>query len=143
YDTANEASAFYRDALERIRHLPGVEAAAIINKLPLDWQFNMPVIFPNAPEKRQGVQFRMASPDYFRVMKIPIRQGRDFSDSDNPASPPVAIVNEAFMKRFFDGQNPFAQQLSVGRGLNDPIRQIVGVVADTKQHGLDRPASPT
>jgi predicted permease len=143
YDTTNEAAAFYRDALERIRHLPGVEAAAIINKLPLDWQFNMPVVFPNDPEKRLSVQFRMASPDYFRVMKIPIRQGRDFSDADNPAAPPVAIVNEAFMKRFFDGQNPFAQQLSVGRGLNDPIRQVVGVVADTKQHGLDRPASPT
>src|SRR6185295_3645411 len=68
YDTTNEAAAFYRDALERISHLPGVEAAAIINKLPLDWQFNMPVVFPDRPDQVESVQLRMISPDYFNVM---------------------------------------------------------------------------
>jgi predicted permease len=140
YKTAGAAAAFYRDALERIGRLPGVEAAAVINKLPLDWQFNMPVIFPDQPDKSQNAQVRMISPDYFRVMKIPVRQGRAFSENDNGAAPPVIIVNEAFVRRFFDGQNPFARQLSVGRGLNDPARQIVGVVGDTKQNGLVRPA---
>jgi len=142
YDTTNEAAAFYRDALERIGHLPGVEAAAVTNKLPLDWQFNMPVVFPDQPDKRQSAQFRMISPDYFRVMKIAVRQGRAFTDADNAAAPPVAIVNEAFVKRFFDGQNPFARQLSIGRGMNDPARQVVGVVGNVKQHGLDRPEPP-
>ncbi len=142
YDTTNEASAFYRDALERISHLPGVEAAAITNKLPLDWQFNMPVIFPEQPDKIRSVQMRMISPDYFSVMKTPVRQGRGFTDADNAAATPVAIVNEAFVKRFFDGQNPFARQLSVGRGTNDPARQVVGVVGDVKQFGLDAAAPP-
>jgi len=142
YDTTAEASAFYREALERISRLPGVEAAAITNKLPLDWQFNMPVVFPSNPEKFESVQFRMISPDYFRVMKIATQQGRVFNDADNAAAPPVAIVNDAFAQRFFKGQDPFAQQLSVGSRTNDPARQVVGVVSDVKQSGLDRPAPP-
>ena len=142
YDTTNEAAAFYREALERISALPGVEAAAITNKLPLDWQFNMPVVFPSNPEKLQSVQFRMISPDYFRVMKIVVQQGRVFTDADNASAPPVTIVNEAFVQRFFEGQEPMTQQLSVGRGTNDPVRQVIAVVDDIKQSGLDRPAPP-
>ncbi|HYP26359.1 MAG TPA: ABC transporter permease [Blastocatellia bacterium] len=142
YDTTNEAAAFYRDALERISSLPGVEAAAVTNKLPLDWQFNMPVVFPGKPDRLESVQFRMISPDYFRVMRIDVKQGRAFSDADSASAPPAIIVNEAFAERFFDGQDPFAQQLSVGRGLGDPVRQVVGVVGDVKQSGLDRPAPP-
>src|SRR5262249_27096837 len=106
YDTTQEAAAFYRDALERIGRLPGVEAAAVINKLPLDWQFNMPVFLPEKPDQVQSVQFRMISPDYFRVMKIPVRQGRAFTDADNAAAPPVIIVNEAFARPFLRPTNP-------------------------------------
>jgi putative ABC transport system permease protein len=142
YDTAGEAAAFYRDALERISRLPGVEAAALTNKLPLDWQFNMPIFLAAQPDQAQSVQFRMISPDYFRVMKIDVRQGRPFSNTDDPSAPPVVVVNEAFVRRFFGGQDPFAQQLTVGRGVGDPARQVVGVVADIKQQGLDRPAPP-
>lgn len=139
YDTTEKASAYYQNGLERISHLPGVESVAVINKLPLDWQFNMPVIFPEKPDVIQSVQFRMISPDYFRVMKIPVRQGRAFTEADNSAGAPVAIINEAFARRFFDGQSPFSRQLSVGRGANDPARQIVGVVGDIKQGSLDSP----
>ncbi|HYO92252.1 MAG TPA: ADOP family duplicated permease, partial [Pyrinomonadaceae bacterium] len=140
YDTANEAAAFYHGALERISRLPGVEAAAVTNKLPLDWQFNMPVLLPDKPDQMQSVQVRIVSSDYFRVMKIDLRQGRAFNEGDNSAAPPVAIVNEAFAKRFFDGQNILAQKLSVGRGTDEPVRQVVGIVGDIKQQGLDRPA---
>jgi len=143
YDTTQKADAFYRAALERIRSLPGVKAAAVINKLPLDWQFNTAIVFPEQPDKLQSVQFRMISPDYFRVMRIDVRQGRAFYENDNAASQPVAIVNEAFVKHFFDGQNPFARQFCVGRCANNPARQIVGVIADVKQMGLDSPVSPT
>ena len=142
YNTADKASAFYREALGRIKGLPGVEAAALTNKLPLDWQFNMPVYFPDKPDQPQSVQFRMVSPDYFRVMKIGVKQGRAFGDADNSSAPPVAVVNEAFARKYFDGQNPFAQQFSVGRNNGDPVRQVVGVVGDVKQQGLDRPSPP-
>ncbi len=142
YKTTAAAAAFYKDALERIKNLPGVEAAAITNKLPLDWQFNMPVVFPNNPDNIYAEQFRMITPDYFRVMKIAVQQGRAFTEADNGGALPVAIVNEAFAKRYFDTQNPLQQQLSIGRNANDPVRQIVGVVSDIKQQGLDRPAPP-
>ena len=142
YKTTERAAGFYRDALERISRLPGVEAAAVTNKLPLDWQFNMPVVFPGKPDQMQSVQFRMISPDYFRVMKIDVRQGRAFADADNASAPPVAVVNEAFVRKFFDGQDPFAQQLSIGRGVDDPARQVVGIVGDIKQQGLNSPAPP-
>jgi putative ABC transport system permease protein len=142
YDTTNEAAAFYREALERISRVPGVEAAAIINKLPLDWQFNMPVVFPKNPDQLQSVQFRMISPEYFRVMKIPVQQGRAFTTADDAAAQPVIIVNEAFVNRYFKGENPFAQQLSVGRGAGDPERQIVGIVGDIKQQSLSAAALP-
>jgi predicted permease len=143
YDTTQETAAFYRDALERVSRLPGVEAAAVTNKLPLDWQFNSAIVFPDQPDKFHSVQFRMISPDYFSVMKIPMRQGRAFTDADNASAPPVAVVNEAFARRFFDGQNPFARQLSIGSVATDPPRQVVGVVADTKQMGLDSASMPT
>jgi predicted permease len=74
-------------------------------------------------------------------MRIDVRQGRTFN-GDERAGPPVAIVNEAFMRRFDRGQDATAQQFSVGRGLDEPVRQVVGVVADIKQQGLDRPAPP-
>ena len=142
YDTTNEAAAFYRDALDRIRSVPGVESAAVTNKLPLDWQFNMPVIFPENPDQVQSVQFRMISPDYFRVMNIPLQQGRVFTEGDNAGAAPVIIINEAFARRYFAGKDPMAQQLSVGRGANDPLRQVIGIVRDAKQSSLDRPAPP-
>lgn len=142
YDTTNEAAAFYRDALERINRLPGVEAAAVINKLPLDWQFNLPIFFPSNPDQARSVQFRMISPEYFRVMRIAVQQGRAFTDSDNPSAPPVALVNEAFVKRFFDGQDPFSQQFTVGRSTGDPPRRVVGVVGDVKQFDLASPEPP-
>ena len=142
YDTADEAAAFYRDALERIGRLPGVEAAAVTNKLPLDWQFNMPIFLPDKPDQAQSVQVRVISPDYFRVMRIDVRRGRVFSGADDRAAPPVAVVNEAFARRYFGGQDAAAQQLSVGRGVDDPVRQVVGVIGDIKQQGLERPAPP-
>jgi putative ABC transport system permease protein len=84
----------------------------------------------------------MISPDYFSVMKIPIRQGRAFTEADNLAAPPVIIVNEAFARRFFDGQDPLARQLFVRRDANTPAHQVVGVVADVKQQGLDSASPP-
>ncbi len=140
YDTTQESASFYREALERLHNVPGVEAAAVINRLPLDWQFNMPVVFPSNPDQFRSVQFRIITPEYFRVMKIPAQQGRVFTEADNVAAPPVALVNEAFVKRFFPNQDPFAQQLSVGGVARDPMRQIVGVVGDIKQQSLDSPA---
>jgi predicted permease len=143
YKTTNQAAAFYEEALARINNLPGVEAAGVTNILPLNNQFNMPVVFAERPDAVQSVQFRMITADYFRVMKMNMQQGRAFTAGDKAGAPPVAIVNEAFVRRFYKDENPFEKQLSVGRGTLDSLRQIVGVVTDTKQYGLDSAAPPT
>jgi putative ABC transport system permease protein len=140
YKTTNQAAAFYKDALERIGSLPGVEAAGVTSTLPLNAQFNMPVTFADRPDNIQSVQFRFITEDYFRVMKINVRQGRAFTEADKAGTQPVAIVNEAFVQRFYKEKNPFEQQLSIGRNKIDELRQIVGVVNDTKQSGMDRAA---
>jgi predicted permease len=143
YSSAANAAAFYREALERIKGLPGVEGAAITNKLPLDWQFNMPVVFPWEPDRVRSVQMRVISPDYFEVMKIDVLEGRAFDSRDSAGGAPVAVVNQAFISRYLDERDTMSRQLSVGRGTGDPFRQVVGVVRDSKQQGLDRPALAT
>jgi len=142
YKTTNQVAAFYRDALERISRIPGVEKAAVTNVLPLVAQFNMPVVFPDHPDTVMSAQFRMVTPEYFRVMKITLQQGRDFTPADGPGGPPVVIINEAFARRFVNNPNPFAHQLVVSRGLGEAPRQIIGMVSDVKQQGLDRDAPP-
>ncbi len=142
YATTAATTAFTRDALERISHLPGVEAVGITNKLPLDWQFNMPVVFSDQPAGAETLQVRMVSPDYFRALGIPVRSGRGISSLDDASTPAVAVVNEAFARKFLGGRPPFARRVSIGRSLQDPVREIVGVVGDARQTGLDRPAPP-
>jgi putative ABC transport system permease protein len=142
YKTTSQTAAFYSEALERINSLPGVEAAALTSTLPLNAQFNMPVTFSDSANATENAQFRLITPDYFRVMKINVQQGRDFTNGDKAGAPPVIIVNEAFVRRFFSEANPFDQQLTIGRNTLDPPRQIVGVVNDTKQFGMDKAAPP-
>ena len=142
YKTTSQVAAFYQDALERISRIPGVEKAAVTNVLPLVAQLNMPVVFPDHPEAVMTSQFRMITPEYFRVMKITLKQGRDFSAADGPGGPPVVIINEAFARRFLNNSNPFGQQLIVGRGVGESPRQVIGIVSDVKQYGLDKEAPP-
>ena len=141
YDSAAKESAFYRDALERIGRLPGVESAAVTNVLPLQAQFNMPVVFSGRPNP-VSAQFRLVTPDYFRVMKIAVQKGRAFAEADKSGTQPVVIVSESFARRFLNGVDPFTQTLSIGRGLDDSPRAIVAVVGDVKQFGLDKDSPP-
>ena len=141
YDSAAKESVFYRDALERIGRLPGVESAAATNVLPLQAQFNMPVVFSGRPDS-VSTQFRLVTPDYFSVMKIAVRKGRAFTEADKSGTQPVVIVNESFARRFLNGVDPFTQTLSIGRSLDDSPRSIVAVVGDVKQFGLDKDSPP-
>jgi predicted permease len=143
YATAEQNREFYRRALERLNAAPGVEAAAMTSTLPLSSQFRTGMEVVGRPAIPESVQFRVISPDYFKVMKTPVRQGRVFTDSDAPNSELVAIVNDAFVYRHLNNADPLAQQLIVGRRASGELsRQIVGVVGDTKQFGLGGAASP-
>jgi predicted permease len=137
YDSVAKLSDFYRRGLERFSALPGVETAALTNKLPLDTQFNLPYKLMGQTKFGGAVQYRVISPEYFRVMKMNILRGRAFGESDTANSEPVAIVNETFARANFAGVEPLGQQLCAGCEYGDPaMRRIVGVTNETKQKNL-------
>ena len=82
-------------------------------------------------------QTRYITPDYFRAISIPLRQGRFFSDDDRDNSVPVVIISEAMARRFWPGENPIGKRLTPSFHLEQGPREIVGVVGDVKSRGLD------
>ena len=97
------------------------------------------------------MELRYVSPGYRATLGIPLRGGRDFSDSDRPGAEPVAIVNEAFARRFWEGASPLGRTIRIGhidgRWVVPPAGQhptrVAGVSADIREIGLDRAARPT
>ena len=85
---------------------------------------------------------RRVGTDYFAVMKIPLIAGRVFTASDATDAPPVAIVNQAWVKRYAGGQDPIGQRLRLTFSPNEPFRQIVGVIGDVAEDNLASPPSP-
>jgi putative ABC transport system permease protein len=141
YDTVVKTNDLYLRGLERFRRLPGVEAAAVTNKLPLDRWMNMPYRLAGQSEWTGSAEYRLISPDYFQVMKMAVRQGRQFDRNDAIGAEPVVIVNEAFARRNFANVEPLGQQLNVG--FDPAMRRVIGVVNETKQRSLDVAAPAT
>jgi predicted permease len=138
------------DGRQRLNATPGVEDSAFTCCLPIQGQFGLPFTIvgkPVDPSKGPpGAGWMSASPDYYKLFKIPILRGREFTDQDTTGAPGVAIINEALAKQFFPKENPVGQQIvighTVGPEFEEPARQIVGVVADTHDGGLSRDPGP-
>src|SRR5262249_15457252 len=144
YDTVAKTIEFYSRALERLRGLPGVEIAALTNKLPLDRWFNLPYRLSGQSQMAGSVEYHLISPDYFNAMKISLRRGRQFNDGDAAGAEPVIIINEAFVRRNFANVEPLGQEVYVCCERGDlAMRRVIGVVNDTKQRGLSQPAPAT
>ena len=138
---------FRRELLSRINALPGVEAA-MISDLPLAGNYvGHRVVIDGRPTPAVGteplVQTLSVMGDYFGVMKIPIRAGRDFQPTDREGQPLVAIVNEAFVRQYLPDQNPVGSRIDWARR-DEPNKwmTIIGVVADVKHSGLNQPVDP-
>ena len=138
-----------RDGRERLNALPGVEASASTCCLPLEGGFGLPFTIAGRPlgkDGPSGAGWMNVSPGYYSVFKIPILRGRDFTDKDTTGAPGVAIINQAFAKQFFPNENPIGQQITIGKGVgpefDEPARQIVGVVGDIHDGGLNRDPRP-
>jgi putative ABC transport system permease protein len=140
YETTAENAEFFRRALERIKSLPGVEAVAVTSNLPLGQYLNLSVEVEGRPDTLASVECRMITPEYFRVMRMKLRQGREFTESDNASAEGVVIVNEAYARRFLANADPLGWHLGVA-GVK-PLR-IIGVVNDVKQFGLNSLAPST
>jgi putative ABC transport system permease protein len=135
-----------RDGRERINAIPGVEASASTCCLPLEGGFGLPFNVVGRPLGKEpytgGAGWMNTSPGYFDVFKIPILRGRDFKDSDTTGAPGVVLINEAMAKAFWPKENPVGQQIIIGKGVGpqfeEPARQIIGIVGDIRDGGLNR-----
>jgi predicted permease len=131
--------AFQKQVLERVRVLPGVESAALVDSIPLSLNYNSTTIYVEGQPPTPMAQLPSAipswvSPDYFRTMGITLR-GRDFTEQEEKKENRVAIVNETFAKKFFPGRDPIGKRFNYSRP-EDPLWEIIGVCGDGKYNSL-------
>jgi len=135
----------YKDeVLAQVRSLPGVSSAAATSIVPLSGQgWNDNINIPGSHIQRQLADFNRVTPEYFRTMGTPLLMGRDFTERDTLASPPVAIVTQTFVRKYLNGSDPIGQTFSLIRGSkSEKLFQIVGLVKDTKYTDLREDFSP-
>ena len=146
YKEPQQRNNFYRQVLERVEHLPGVVSAGYTTSVPLMWKGGSSGFLPEGikapiPGMAYDAIHREVSADYLKTMNIPVRAGRYFDGRDNEQSMPVVIINETMARQYWPGENALGRRLKIG----DPDepgkqwKQIVGIVADIRQMGLDEP----
>lgn len=129
---------FFARLQRQLEAVPGVESASLINHLPVNgdmWTLSLHIAGRPAPPpgREPGAVYRVVEPRYFATMGIPLRQGRDFTESDKSESPAVVIVNEALARRHWPGESPLGSQIAIGSGPETHWLTIVGVSGDAKQ----------
>ncbi|MGC1605655.1 MAG: ABC transporter permease [Candidatus Acidiferrum sp.] len=138
---------FRRELLARLNSFPGVNAA-MITDIPFGPDYlNHSIVIDGRPPVPAGAESRVQTlsvmGDYFRVMQIPVRAGRGFTDMDRQGQPLVAVVNETFVEKFFPHEDPLDARIDWGRSKSPhQWMTVIGVVQDVKYWGLDQPADP-
>ncbi|MGH7555191.1 MAG: ADOP family duplicated permease, partial [Longimicrobiales bacterium] len=143
YASPGEWLAFAAQLEERVRALPGVDAVALTQNLPISERSMMaPVEVAGAArdESRPPANAAAITPDYFRAMGMRLERGRAFSERDREGAALVAIVDETFARTFFPGEDPIGRQARTMFGRE--MKTIVGVVADVRQRGLTSDPEP-
>ncbi|HEY7183532.1 MAG TPA: ABC transporter permease [Blastocatellia bacterium] len=143
YDDKRGAE-FYRQLVERVSTLPGVESASLSSGVPpllVSRSMSTVEIEGYAPRADEMINIDVESvaPRYFQTMRIPLLEGREFSDTDQAQSTPVAIVNETMARRYWGGQSPVGRRLRRGTGV---WSAVIGVARDVKYFGPAEPAHP-
>jgi putative ABC transport system permease protein len=142
YKTGEQRNAFWTQLLQRVQNIPGVEAAAISSNSPFDDTENDNYFHvtgtPQVPsDQRPTAELTAVSPDYFRVMRMPILRGRGFGPEDLPGEkghPRSIIIDESFAQKYFAGKDPIGQHIDDNDTLDEhaPPMTIVGVVPRTR-----------
>jgi|SRR5579871_26191 len=131
YNTRPRQMAYYREILERVRTVPGVKAAAIVNNLPLSGvNTSLDMHLPGTSGQSPPTLARTISPQYFAAMGIPLIAGRTFTDRDVAGAPGVTIINEYLARQLFPDRNPLGQKLT-GQAT------VVGVVRNAPQSSYE------
>ncbi|HEY1947216.1 MAG TPA: ABC transporter permease [Bryobacteraceae bacterium] len=147
YDTDLKKSAFFRDLLPRLENLPGVSGAAIAQSIPTTRLIGTNIFAveggppPDHNDPAYQAAWQSVSPTYFHTLGIPLKRGRAFTERDNtPGAPPVAIVNERLARHIWPGTNPIGRHFKEGYDKSVGWIEVVGVVADIHESGLDADA---
>lgn len=140
-----------REAERRIGSLPGVVATAETCCLPLQGGLGLPFSIEGRPQTEAnadgGGAWKPVSAGYFEVFKIPLVRGRLFTDRDSGGAPGVVLISEGLAKQFWPNSDPVGQRITIGKGVGpefeEPAREIIGIVGDTRDAGLDNKPNPT
>jgi len=151
YATSKQVEALTRQVTARIDALPGVQASAVALSLPPFPSFDLPFTIVGRPlagdsQFHGDEHWRFGSPGYFRALGIPLQRGRLFTEADTGGAPPVVIVNAAMASKYWPDGDAIGHQLTIGKGLgpefDDATRQIVGIVGNVHETGLDQGVPP-
>jgi putative ABC transport system permease protein len=142
YDTPEATRAYYRQVLEKVRAVPGVLSDGLVDNVPLSHTDPEKLRIEGDPDisdsAAPSADVFWASPDYLRVLNIPLKGGRFFTDRDGVSGPPVAIVSESLVKARFGSAQPIGRRIQLGpRQQRGPWFTIVGVAGDVRNNGFD------
>jgi predicted permease len=131
-----EQAQFYDRLLERLRQLPGVQAASVITGLPTEGGSTQPIAIEGRPvvamADQPEVAVRIISPEYLQTMRVPVIRGRDIVRADSAQAPDVVLISETMAKRFWPGEDPIGRHITLTFSPGQ-VREIVGIVGDVKQ----------
>jgi putative ABC transport system permease protein len=145
YPTGLQQVEFHRQAIEKIKSVPGVVAAASVRAVPLGDNGSFTTfLMTDRPEpplaERPRALFNFADPDFFATLRIPLLRGRDFTEHDRPGAPYVIAINQTLARRYFGGRDPIGQRLSLPDA--GQTAEIVAVVGDIKHFDVTEPPTP-
>lgn len=142
YPKSEQRASVYRQIIDRVSVLPGVQTASVSDSLPPhEGETTEPFTIekngtPDSEESGRA-DYLPISPNFFRSLKIPVLKGREFTEADNATSPDVVIINEHLAHRYYGDVDPVGQRLGIGNKESMTWYSIIGVVGDVKYQGLD------
>lgn len=143
YDTPQKSRDYYREVIERVNALPGVDAAAFTQTMPFTW--GIPAAFsiygvPDEQAKLPQAYYDSVSPSFFATLRVPVRGGRTFTDADDSNAPGVIVLSESAARQFFPTGNAIGQRLVLPPSRTRPNPaplEVIGVVGDIPRDGLN------
>ena len=143
YQSTAGIAQLLHDGRDRLSALPGVELAAACFWLPIDVEDGTGFQIVGRPARKDGYgsQWMSVTPGYLSLFKIPVLRGRDFTENDKAGAPSVVLINEALAAKYWPNEDPIGQHIRDGNEVGG-VETIVGIVADSHNSGLARPADP-
>src|SRR5947209_8381186 len=149
YKTASQVTGFYRPLLQRLKALPGVVEATETSTLPPYGGIPSDIEIPGKTHaEKWTAMFQLCSEGYFGVLKIQFLDGRAFTEAEVNGARKLAIVNQMFVKKYLGNENPIGRQVRIAQlaefddAVKEPVFEIIGLVADAKNRGLQDPPEP-